>query len=210
MSGEQAEPTCAAALSFFNSEKFTQHFLRECKAVHKRNGEEKLTKAQVLEVLDKLLKVTKPKDLFTTSFDRHATANPTPDFVKQRQAKVKAFHLKKKLGNLKSGMSGKSIKRKALSLAFCSQLSTLLGRNALSYLEMYFFNKCKPQGRPSWLREGGACMGPGALGGFNLLSGEYKTRNAAPTGLADMVRNYELSTIAVKRLKRAIREEVAP
>lgn len=68
---------------------------------------------------------------------------------------MKAFHLKKKLGNLKSGMSGKSIKRKALSLAFCSQLSTLLGRNALSYLEMDFFKSASPRAALHGCERGG-------------------------------------------------------
>ena len=60
----------------------------------------------------------------------------------------------------------------------------------------------------TWVGQLGSLMGPGALMGGNLLSGHYKSRQSRPATLADVVVDFQESTIHTKRLRRHLRTEV--
>lgn len=205
--GEQAEVTCATALALFNHRSFVSCLKEACRAKEERSGT-KVSRREFLLLLEKLVKKTAAKKLFTDSFDVAATNRAGADLVASRLGKVKNMNLKKSMGPLKSSKAGNCISRKSLSLAFGSHCGALLGRNAFSLLEQHYFAKCKPQGRPGWLTEVGSLMGPGALAGGNILGEEVKNFHAQTSCFADLVRHFELGTIPIKRWKRLLREEL--
>lgn len=206
-SAEHAELVCAAGLGLFNHRTFVSNLKDACQNYVNSTGKQVSANA-FLNILEKQIRKSARSKLFTTSFDIVATADPSPELVTARLQKVKKFHLKKGQGQLKANARGACISRKALSLAFGTQCSVLLGRNAYSLLEQHYEARCKPQGRPTWLNEPGSLMGPGALIGANILAEELRNFQIQTSSFTDMVRNYELSTIAVKRWKRLLREEL--
>ena len=206
--GEHAEVTCAAALALFNHRSFVSKLTKACSAQAKKTGKP-LQRTDFVTVLEKLIEKTPNKRLFTESFDVAATRNPQPELVQNRLDKVKKFHLKRQQGGLKSNAQGPCVTRKALNLAFGTHFSTLLGRNAYSLLEQHYEKKCKPHGRPGWLQEHGTLMGPGALTGANILAEEVRNYRIQTNCFTDMALNYEASSVAIKRWKRMLRDEIA-
>lgn len=202
--GDKAEAVCSAILALFNSRKFVAKF--KDKAASKcHNAGQLLSKKQILDIFNNLVQqARRPADLFTRSFDKRQANKKGDDTWSTRAAKVRKFQLKKAL---KGGPGREACSRKELSLAFAKQLSPLLGRNAFSLLEMHYLSK-NFHGRPAWVGQVGTLMGPGALMGANLLSGEYKSRRSRAASWADVVMDFQESTIHTKRLRRQLRAEM--
>eukprot|EP00435_Cladocopium_sp_Y103_P017518 s1605_g4.t1 len=202
----KAEALCSAILALFNGRKFVSKFRSKTVSKFERAGH-LLSKKQVLDIFDTLIQQThRPADLFTSSFDRRQANKKGDDTKSTRANKVKKFQIKKAM---KGGPKRQACTRKDLSLAFATQLSLLLGRNAFSLLEMHYLVNKYCHGRPAWVGEHGTLMGPGALMGGNLIAGEYKSRRSRPaTTFADVVMDFQESTVHTKRLRRQLRAEV--
>ena len=91
---EHAEVVCAAALALFNGFDYLSASSTSCEAARKE-ADEKVSKRNLIKLLEKVLGKMKPSKVLTTAFDKHATANADAAFVQQRLRKVKNFHLKK-------------------------------------------------------------------------------------------------------------------
>ena len=206
---DHVELTCCALLAMFNGRVFVAKLRKDMmKAAVEKGG--RLLREELLAIADRLLQACRLADLFTTSFDRRAHHSASADLVASRRKKVAQFHLKKKEGALKGCPGRKAVTKKCMAMAFAQRLCVLLGRNALSLLELHYKQKSHLFGAPPWVGERGALFGPGALMGANLLRGEWKARHASTQSFVDVMSNYDDAPLHTKRFKKLIRAERVP
>ena len=97
--------------------------------------------------------------------------------------------------------------RKDVAVLLSQELSVLNARNAMALLELHFLQRNESRGMPSFVKGHGSLMGPGALAASNLLSSELKGHNISSGSRVDVLRNYQKSTIVMKKIRRMFAAE---
>lgn len=158
-------------------------------------------------LIGKALKAVPNDEWFTASFDKRTYNSRYKRAIANRgRQQVKKIGIAKNK-NFKGAPGRSAMSRKDVAVLLSKDLSVLNARNAMALLELHFIQRNEPRGMPSFLKGHGSLMGPGALAASNLLSSELKAHNISLGARVDVLRNYQKSTITMKRIRRMFAAE---
>lgn len=166
-------------------------------------------RAELLKIVREVARRTRPGLLFTQSFDRpSAKRGRERQIAKSRFKKLlKTRWCQKHLGPMKGGRGGAACTRRSLSIFLGSRVGPLLARNAVSLMEHHFLATSEMV--PSWVLEPKTLLGAGALSAENILNDQFMGFRTAPTSLADIIADFDRSSVVCKRFRRLLRNELA-
>ena len=201
MEDESALLMAAAALCAFNGRGFVRRLRTALK------GKVAWNKKDFGQCLEALLKQTSVKEIFTDSFDLRAYRSMRPrTLLTKRLLRVKRFQLPQG-HSLRAKKNSTPISRKQLSCLAARTFGTLLGRNLVALLEMFFEQSSQSSHSfPTFRQQAGAVLGPGAVAGANILAGLPKGLSGGGK-LIDIISGFETSKFHIKRLRRLLRVE---